>query len=37
MQRFPTLFILHYKGSNFSNEDNRNSLHLCDFIRHHIM
>lgn len=37
MQRFPSLFILYYKGSNLLNEDNRTSLHLCDFIRHHIL
>ena len=37
MQRFPALFILHYKGSNLLNEDNRISLYLCDFIERHIL
>lgn len=37
MQRFPTHFILHYKGSNLLNEDNRISLQLCNFIVCHIL
>lgn len=37
MQRFPGFFILSYKGSNLLNEDNRISLHLCNFIKYHIM